>query len=144
MVCLFIVFLTIAAALCTCSIRGVLSACHPSGSYCPFDNINVCKFIFLCTAVFLLFLWQFFLSLNLCISAHISNKLPVQIFLSPPVVLPSFISRFGLLRYQMDFNSTGLQKKMSSGIPWIRTFVCKNVFYLVVRYCFVRCSIFAK
>ena len=41
---------------------------------------------------------------------------PVLIFLSPPVVLPSFISRFALVRQQIDSDTTGLLKK-----NWSRT-----------------------
>ena len=36
---------------------------------------------------------------------------PVQIFLSSPVVLLSFISRFALVRYQIYSNTTGSQQK---------------------------------
>ena len=36
--------------------------------------------------------------------------LPVQIFLSPPVVLPSVISCFALVREQIDSNTTRSQK----------------------------------
>ena len=39
------------------------------------------------------------------------NAGPVQKILSPPVVLPSFISRFVLVRYQIDSITTGSQKK---------------------------------
>ena len=39
------------------------------------------------------------------------TQLPVQIFLRPPVVLPSFISRFALVLYLIDSNTTGSQKK---------------------------------
>ena len=38
--------------------------------------------------------------------------IPVQIFLSPPVVLPSLISRFALVQQQIDSNTTGSQKKI--------------------------------
>ena len=37
---------------------------------------------------------------------------PVQIFLSSPVILLSFISRFALVRYQIDSNVTGSHKKI--------------------------------
>ena len=39
---------------------------------------------------------------------------PVQIFLNPPVVLPFFISRFALVRQQINSDTTGSQKKIWS------------------------------
>ena len=48
-----------------------------------------------------------------CLSVCLS-VCPFQIFLSPPVVLPSFISRFALVRYQIDSNTSGSQKKIWS------------------------------
>ena len=46
---------------------------------------------------------------------------PVQIFLSPPVVLLSFICRYALVRYQIDSNTTGSQKKIwsRSNTNWV-------------------------
>ena len=41
--------------------------------------------------------------------------LPVQIFLSTPVVFLSFISRFALIREEIDSNTTGWQKKIWTG-----------------------------
>ena len=40
------------------------------------------------------------------------SLLPVQRHFSPPVVLPSFLSRFALVRKQIDSNTTGSQKKI--------------------------------
>ena len=48
--------------------------------------------------------------------SRVKTNLPVQIFLSPPVVLFSFISRFDLLKLQIDSYTTGSQKKIWSSI----------------------------
>ena len=41
---------------------------------------------------------------------------PVQVFLSSPVVLLSFIRRFALVRYQIGSNMTESRKKIWSSI----------------------------
>ena len=51
------------------------------------------------------------------------SALPVQIFMSPPVVLLSFVSRVALVRCQIDSNMTGSKKKIWTGDRY--TFVSK-------------------
>ena len=50
--------------------------------------------------------------------------LPIQIFLSPPVVLSSFISCFALVRQQIDSNTTGWQKFFGRVPPTKRNVKC--------------------
>ena len=51
---------------------------------------------------------------------------PVQIFLSPPVVLLSFLSRFALVRQQIDSNTAGGLKKNWTATFFFYMFVCKK------------------
>ena len=44
-------------------------------------------------------------------TTRLSFSKPVQIFISPPVVLLSFISRFAFIRLQIDCNTTGYRRK---------------------------------
>ena len=46
------------------------------------------------------------------IDRYYATIIPVQIFYNPPVVLLSFISRFALVRYQIDSITTGSQKNI--------------------------------
>ena len=48
-----------------------------------------------------------------------SNRISVQIFLSPPVVLLSFISRYALVQQQIESNTTGLQRKIWSSCSYL-------------------------
>ena len=55
------------------------------------------------------------------------TTIPVQIFLSPLVVLLSFISRFALVRWQIDSKTTASEEKNWSSIRtvgWHRGYFC--------------------